>query len=88
MKAAAAQIFNIDTVTKIPALFSTVDRHVETDMNTLTMIKAANSFKLFGDEKVKSGMLYGILTIQKVSAIGLHHARKFKNLWTKSAFPI
>ena len=59
MKAAAAQIFNIDTVTKIPALFSTVDRHVETDMNTLTMIKAANSFKLFGDEKVKSGMLYG-----------------------------
>ena len=28
-------------------------------MNTLTMIKAANSFKLFGDEKVKSGMLYG-----------------------------
>ena len=59
MKAAAAQIFNIDTVTKIPALFSTVDRHVETDMNTLTMIKAANSFKLFGDERVKSGMLYG-----------------------------
>lgn len=59
MKAAAAQIFNIDTVTKIPALFSTVDRHVETDMNTLTMIKTANSFKLFGDEKVRSGMLYG-----------------------------
>lgn len=59
MKAAAAQIFNLETVTKIPALFSTVDRHVETDMNTLTMIKAANTFKLFGDEKVKSGMLYG-----------------------------
>lgn len=55
MKAAAAQIFNIDTVTKIPALFSTVDRHVETDMNTLTMIKAANSFKLFGDEKGQVG---------------------------------
>lgn len=59
MMALAAQIFNIDTVTKIPALFSTVDRHVETDMDTMTMIKAANTFKLFGDQNLKSCMLYG-----------------------------
>lgn len=59
MMALTAQIFNIDTVTKIPALFSTVDRHVETDMDTMTMIKAANTFKLFGDQNLKSCMLYG-----------------------------
>ena len=59
MMALAAQIFNVDTVTKIPALFSTVDRHVETDMDTMTMVKAANSFKLFGDQNLKSCMLYG-----------------------------
>ena len=59
MMALAAQIFNIDTVTKIPALFSTVDRHVETDMDTMTMIKAANTFKLFGDQNLKSCILYG-----------------------------
>ncbi len=59
MMALAAQIFNIDTVTKIPALFSTVNRHVETDMDTMTMIKAANTFKLFGDQNLKSCMLYG-----------------------------
>ena len=88
MKAAAAQIFNIDTVTKIPALFSTVDRHVETDMNTLTMIKAANSLSCLVTKRSSRVCCMVILTIQKVSAIGLHHARKFKNLWTKSAFPI
>ena len=59
MMALAAQIFNVDTVTKIPALFSTVDRHVETDMDTMTIVKAANSFKLFGDQNLKSCMLYG-----------------------------
>lgn len=65
MMALAAQIFNVDTVTKIPALFSTVDRHVETDMDTMTIVKAANSFKLFGDQNLKSCMLYGDFTIRR-----------------------
>lgn len=87
MKAAAlGALFNIDTVTKIPALFSTVDRHVETDMRTLlTMIRLQTALSCLVTESRIPGMLY-VVTIQKVSAIELHHARKFKNLWTKS-FP-
>ncbi|MFQ9523923.1 MAG: hypothetical protein ACLR2G_11180 [Phascolarctobacterium faecium] len=85
---AAAADFNIDTVTKIPALFSTVDRHVETDMNTLTMIRLQTALSCLVTKRSSRVCCMVILTIQKVSAIGLHHARKFKNLWTKSAFPI
>ncbi len=59
LKAAAEQMFSIQNVTKVGSLLSTLEKYVETDLNILTMIKAANSFKFFGDEKVKSCMLYG-----------------------------
>ena len=44
---------------KISSLLATLDKYIHTDLNTLTMLKAANSFKLFGDEKMRSCMLYG-----------------------------
>lgn len=59
LKAAAEQMFSIQNVTKISSLLATLDKYVETDLNTLTMLKAANSFKIFGDDKIKSCMLYG-----------------------------
>lgn len=59
MRAAAEQMFSIQNVAQISNLLATLDKHVETDLNTLTMLKAANSFKIFGDDKIKSGMLYG-----------------------------
>lgn len=59
LKAAAEQMFSIQNVTKISSLLATLDKYVETDLNTLTMLKAANSFKIFGDDKVRSCMLYG-----------------------------
>lgn len=59
MRAAAEQMFSIQNVAQISNLLATLDKHVETDLNTLTMRKAANSFKIFGDDKIKSGMLYG-----------------------------
>ena len=59
MRAFAAQVFNVDTVTKIPDILTAVSKHVQTDMDKLTMIKAANSFKLFGDSNLKACMLYG-----------------------------
>ena len=52
-------MFSIQNVAQISNLLATLDKHVETDLNTLTMLKAANSFKIFGDDKIKSGMLYG-----------------------------
>lgn len=59
LKAAAEQMFSIQNVGKIGNLLRTLDKHIDTDLNTTTMIKAANSFKLFGDDKVRSCMLYG-----------------------------
>lgn len=59
LKAAAEQMFSIQNVGKIGNLLRTIDKHIDTDLNTTTMIKAANSFKLFGDDKVRSCMLYG-----------------------------
>ena len=59
MKAAAEQMFSVQNVGKISSLMATLDKYVSTDLNTLTMLKAANSFKLFGDDKLKSCMLYG-----------------------------
>ena len=34
-------------------------KYIDTDLNTVTMFKAANSFKIFGDDKVKTRTLYG-----------------------------
>ncbi|WP_293829390.1 LCP family protein [uncultured Phascolarctobacterium sp.] len=59
LKAAAEQMFSVQNVTKVSSLLATLDKYVETDLNTLTMLKAANSFKLFGDDKLRSCMLYG-----------------------------
>ncbi len=59
LKAAAEQMFSVQNVTKISNLLATLDKYIHTDLNTLTMLKAANSFKLFGDDKMRSCMLYG-----------------------------
>lgn len=59
VKAAAEQMFSIQNIAKVPQLMRTLDKYIETDLNAPTMIKAANSFKIFGEEKIKTGMLYG-----------------------------
>lgn len=59
LKAAAEQMFSVQNVAKISSLLATLDKYVKTDLNTLTMLRAANSFKLFGDDKMRSCMLYG-----------------------------
>ncbi len=59
LKAAAEQMFSVQNISKISTLLRTFDKYVETDLNTITMFRAANSFKIFGDDKVRSCMLYG-----------------------------
>lgn len=59
LKAAAEQMFSVQNVTKISSLLAMLDKYIQTDLNTLTMLKAANSFKFFGDDKMRSCMLYG-----------------------------
>lgn len=59
LKALASEIFSIGNVVKVPTLINSVEKHLQTDMDFLTMVKAANSFKVFGGEKVRAQMLYG-----------------------------
>lgn len=59
MKAAMEQMFSLQNISKIGTVLRTVDKHISTDVDTLTMLKAANSFKIFGDDKMRTCMLYG-----------------------------
>ncbi|MBQ8417169.1 MAG: LCP family protein [Phascolarctobacterium sp.] len=59
LRAAAEQMFSFQNITKIGAIMDTIDKYIDTDLNTVTMLKAANSFKIFGDDKIKTCMLYG-----------------------------
>lgn len=59
LRAAAGQMFTFENLTKIGTIMDTIEKYIDTDLNTVTMIKAANSFKIFGDEKIKTRTLYG-----------------------------
>ena len=52
-------MFSIENITKIPKLLSTAKQYIETDMDTVTMLKAARSFNIMSDNNIRSGMLYG-----------------------------
>ena len=59
LKALGLQMFSVHNITKIPSIVSTVDKYVETDMTTVTALKAVRSFNILSDNKIRSGMLYG-----------------------------
>ena len=59
LKALGLQMFSIENITKIPKLLSTAKQYIETDMDTVTMLKAARSFNIMSDNNIRSGMLYG-----------------------------
>lgn len=59
LKAAVSQMFTVSNMVKIPSLIGVISECVQTDMSTMTMLKALNSIKLFGDGKIKTGTLSG-----------------------------
>ena len=59
LKALGLQMFSIENITKIPKILATAKEYIETDMDTVTMLKAARSFKIVSDNNIRSGMLYG-----------------------------
>ncbi|MBO5993752.1 MAG: LCP family protein [Acidaminococcaceae bacterium] len=59
LKALGLQMFSVENIAKIPKLLATAKEYVETDMDTVTMLKAARSFNIMSDNNIKSGMLYG-----------------------------
>ena len=59
LKALGLQMFSVENITKIPKLLATAKEYVETDMDTVTMLKATRSFNILSDNNIRSGMLYG-----------------------------
>ncbi len=58
-KALSSEFFQVGNVVKLPMLIEALGKNTKTDMDTFTMIRAANSFKIFGGERVQSEMIYG-----------------------------
>jgi LCP family protein required for cell wall assembly len=68
LKTLASQFFTVSNLVKTPALIQTMFKYVSTDMDGMTMLKAANSFRIFGDSSLHSEMLFGdFKTIQEIS---------------------
>lgn len=59
LKALGLQMFSVENIAKIPRILSTIKDYVETDMDTVTLLKAARTFNILSDNKIRSGMLYG-----------------------------
>jgi len=69
LKALGLQMFSVKNIAKIPKILATAKEYVETDMDTVTMIKAARSFNIMSDNNIRSGMLYGNFYDSPVSGI-------------------
>ena len=59
LKALGLQMFSVENITKNPSIISTIQKYVETDMTTVTTLKAVRSYNILSDNKIRSGMLYG-----------------------------
>ena len=59
LKALSLQMFSVKNIAKIPKIVATAKKYLETDMDTVTMVKAARSFNIMSDNNIRSGMLYG-----------------------------
>ncbi|MCX7780843.1 MAG: LCP family protein [Negativicutes bacterium] len=59
LKALANEMMQMGTIIKLPAIASTLRQYVDTDMNTLAMLKVANSLKTFQTGALRAEMLPG-----------------------------
>ena len=68
LKALAKETMQVSTIFKVPALVSTLDQYIETDMSAMTMIKVGNSLKSFNSNNLVAEMLPGdFATIDELS---------------------
>lgn len=59
VRSAVKQMFKVGNIVKIPSVMKTVSDYVETDMTFVTMLKVANSVRVFGERNIKTGTLGG-----------------------------
>ena len=69
LKALGLQMFSVENIAKIPKILATVKNYVETDMDTVTLLKAARTFNILSDNNIRSGMLYGNFYDSPISGI-------------------
>lgn len=68
LKTLAGEFFTVGNIVKVPALAATMTKYIDTDMDIMTIVQAANTFKIFGKDRIKSEMLYGdFKTIDEIS---------------------
>lgn len=68
VKALAKETMQVGTLLKVPALVSTLNQYVDTDMSVMTMAKVANSLKSFDSNNFNAEMLPGdFATIEGLS---------------------
>lgn len=68
LKALAKEMMQVGTILKLPALVTTLNQYVETDMSVMTMVKVANSLKSFSSANLHTEMLPGdFATIEGLS---------------------
>lgn len=59
LKALAKEVMQVSTIFKVPAIVSTINQYVETDMSAMTMIKVVNSLKSFSSSNLTAEMVPG-----------------------------
>ena len=76
LKALGLQMFSVENIAKIPKILTTVKNYVETDMDTVTILKAVRSFNILSDNNIRSGMLYGNFYDSPASGISYWRATR------------
>ncbi len=59
LKALSSEMLQAGTIIKLPALASTINKYVQTDMSLLTMVKLANTLKTFRASGLQAEMVPG-----------------------------
>ena len=59
LKALAKQAFTVTNMVKMPVIISTATDYVHTDMDFITLIRAANCLRIFGESGLKTASLKG-----------------------------
>lgn len=59
LKALSSEMMQMGTVLKLPAIASTIEKYVETDMSAMAMVKTANSLRNIQASALQSDMVPG-----------------------------
>lgn len=88
MKALAGQFFTFTNMLKLPMIINTGLDYIDTDMNLMTMIRAANCFRIFGENSIKVKCSMAISRPSMISVTGSRRRPRFRTHSINWGFPI